>query len=265
MMYNMSMKTINPQKTVHYLVKNIKSSFQRGGFSEAVIGVSGGIDSAVSLTLTCRALGASHVHPVMLPYGKQFSEGIKDAREFIVTLGIPSKNTIQTDIQPFVDTLITRDPPMDRLRRGNIMARMRMILLFDLSKKLNALVVGTENKTEHLLGYYTRFGDEGSDIEPLRHVYKTHVYVLAHYLDVPRKICTKPPTAGLWEGQTDEGEIGCTYKEIDEIVSLATDEHLSKNVIIKKGFNEESVEKVWKWIEKGRLKDRLPIAFRSSV
>ena len=139
------------------------------------------------------------------------------------------------------------------------MARMRMVVLYDLAKAMPALVIGTENKTEHLLGYYTKFGDEASDIEPLRHLYKTQVYELARYLDVPEKILSKPPTAGLWEDQTDEGEFGFTYKEVDEVLFLHFDQHVSKEAIIKRGYNKKTIERMWWWIEKGRFKDRLPV------
>lgn len=256
------MKTIDPQKTTVQLIRFIKSSFQRFGYKKALIGVSGGVDSAVSLTLTVGALGAIHVHPVMLPYGLLNNEGANDANALIAKLKIPSKNSVIINIQPFVDSVVLWDPKMDVLRRGNVMARMRMVVLYDLSKKLNALVVGTENKTEHLLGYYTRFGDEASDIEPIRHLYKTQVYDLAAYVGVPKKILQKPPTAGLWKGQTDEGEFGFTYQEADEILSLYFDDHVSKSAIVKKGYSQQTMEKIWWWIEKGNSKDRLPIALK---
>ena len=259
------MKTIDPQKTTTRLIRFIASSFQREGFSEALIGVSGGVDSTVSLSLSVHALGALHIHPVLLPYGDFFAEEMLDARGFITSLGIPSENIVNINIRPFVDAVAQWDSTMDRLRRGNIMARMRMVILFDVSKKLHALVVGTENRTEHLLGYYTKFGDEGSDIEPLRHLFKTHVYTIARYLDIPEKILEKPPTAGLWEGQTDEGEIGFTYTAADEILSLYFDDHMSKSAIVKKGYSSQNIEKIWWWIEKGNFKDRLPIRYKSSA
>jgi NAD+ synthase len=256
------MKAINPEKVARQLIDFVKKSFAREGYTEALVGVSGGVDSAVSLTLAVCALGANHVHPVMLPYSVLNNEETKDVEMLITKLKISSGNSIRINIQPFVDAVVSWDPAMDALRRGNIMARMRMVVLYDLSKKLNAFVVGTENKTEHLLGYYTRFGDEASDIEPLRHLYKTQVYDLAAYLDIPKKIFQKPPTAGLWKGQTDEGEFGFTYQEADEILLLYADKHLSKQTILKRGYNRQLVNRIWWWIEKGNLKDRLAIAFR---
>jgi NAD+ synthase len=256
------MKKIYPEKTATELVRFIQLSFQRFGYTDALIGVSGGVDSATSLMLTVQALGRSHVHAVLMPYGHLNVEETKDAKMIIRLLHIPQKNIHFTDIQPMVDAVAAYDNHINNGRRGNVMARMRMVILFDLSKKLNAMVVGTENKTEHLLGYYTRFGDEASDIEPLRHLYKTQVYDLAAYLGVPRKISEKPPTAGLWKGQTDEGEFGFTYQEADEILSLHVDHHESKQAILKKGYDRQLIKRIWWWIEKGNLKDRLAIAFR---
>ncbi|MBI3560071.1 NAD(+) synthase, partial [Candidatus Gottesmanbacteria bacterium] len=139
------------------------------------------------------------------------------------------------------------------------MARVRMILLFDQAKKRNALVVGTENKTEHLLGYFTRFGDEASDIEPLRNLYKSQVYELARQLNLPENIVSKAPTAGLWEGQTDEGEFGFTYKEADEILAIIVDEKKSIDEVVRKGYDQATVEKVVKRMKENNFKHHLPI------
>ncbi|MEK7587255.1 MAG: NAD+ synthase [Patescibacteria group bacterium] len=254
------MQSIDPKRVAEQMMVFIKNAFNKERHANAVIGLSGGIDSATSCALVTRALGANHVYPVLLPYGSLSNEGTKDARLVIDWLKIPEKQVRVIDIQPMVDAGVnTIDSAMDEGRRGNIMARMRMVVLYDLAKAMPALVIGTENKTEHLLGYYTKFGDEASDIEPLRHLYKTQVYELARYLDVPEKILSKPPTAGLWEDQTDEGEFGFTYKEVDEVLFLHFDQHVSKEAIIKRGYNKKTIERMWWWIEKGRFKDRLPV------
>ena len=254
------MKSIDPKKTAHQLIAFMRDVFQKEGFTNAVIGLSGGIDSATSLALTVCALGKDNVYPVVLPYGSLNSEGTKDAQIVIDWLKIPEKHVRIIDIQPIVVAAVAAiDPKMDDGRKGNVMARMRMVALYDFAKALPALVVGTENKTEHLLGYYTKFGDEASDIEPLRNLYKTQVYELARSLGVPKKILTKPPTAGLWKGQTDEGEFGFTYKQVDEVLALHVDQHASKKEIIQKGYNKKTIERMWWWIEKGKFKDRLPI------
>jgi NAD+ synthase len=148
---------------------------------------------------------------------------------------------------------------MDNIRKGNLMARARMMILYDNAKKRKALVMGTENKSEYLLGYFTRFGDEASDIEPLRNLFKTQMYDLAKYLGVPEVILTKKPTAGLWEGQTDEGEFGFTYKEADEILSLSFDEKKSVDEIVAAGFSKDIVDRVLSRVRGNDFKHRLPI------
>lgn len=202
------------------IVKFIQDTFKSKGFNKAVIGISGGIDSAVVAALLVKALGKENVLGYILPYGKQ--KDFIDARSIfdvfdiyydVVKEGYTSKNEI--DIKEIVD----RFPCMtDNKRIGNIMARVRMIILFDKSAKHNALVVGTGNKTELTLGYFTLHGDGACALLPIGHLYKTQVRQLAKYLGVPQNIIDKAPTAGLWEGQTDEGEFGATYEEIDEIL-----------------------------------------------
>ncbi len=252
------MKTFNPSEYSKKTISFIKNACKKEKIEDVLIGLSGGVDSATSLTLTVKALGKEHVFPVLLPCGKLNDEGTNDAMFIIRSLKINPKQIMTVDIKPFVDAVSKYDKSMDEGRLGNVMARMRMVVLFDLSKKFNRLVVGTENKTEHLLGYYTRFGDEASDIEPLRNFYKTQVFELAKYIKVPQKIIDKKPTAGLWPGQTDEGEFGFEYKVADEILFLFSEKGLSKSEIVKKGFDKKIVDRVWWWIEKGEFKDRVP-------
>ena len=239
------------------LIGFIKNSFEKAGFERAVVAMSGGVDSSTSAALAVGALGANNVYPLLLPFGNLNS--VTDAQIVARTLGIPKSNIHTTNIQLLVDPIVALDPSMDQIRRGNSMARVRMILLFDQAKKRNALVVGTENNTEYLLGYFTRFGDEGSDVEPLRNLYKTQVYELARSLNLPEQILTKAPTAGLWEGQTDEGEFGFTYKEADEILSFVVDEKQSIDAVVSKGYNREVVEKVIKRMKDNEFKHHLPI------
>ncbi len=243
-----------------------------------VIGLSGGVDSAVSLALGVIAIGADNIYPGIFPYGELNKEGTEDAKIVIEQLKIPPSNIILIDIKPFVDRIIdgiysSSDPPAGgesrssrqartinskELRRGNIMARMRMILLYDMSKKYNALVLGTENKTEHLLGYFTRFGDEASDLEPIINLYKTQVRQLAGYLKIPEKIINKIPTAGMWMGQTDESEFGFSYENADKVLNLWNEKKYSKENIIKTGISPELVDKVVKRAEVNAFKHILP-------
>lgn len=238
------------------LVQFLKRSFAAAGFERAVIAMSGGVDSSTSASLAVRALGTNNVYPLLLPYGNLTP--VDDAEEVVTTLGIPPSNVSHIDIQPVVDAIVSLDPTMDSIRRGNVMARVRMIIIFDTAKKRRALVVGTENKTEHLLGYFTRFGDEASDIEPLRGLYKTQVYALARSVGIPEKILTKAPSAGLWQGQTDEGEFGFTYKEADEILALVVDHRASIDAVVAKGYDRATVENVVGRMKQNEYKHQIP-------
>ncbi len=250
--------SINPQKETERIAEFLREKVKKAGFHKVIVGLSGGIDSATSCCLAVKALGAENVLVGLFPFGDLHKEGLEDAKILIDHLKIPSSSVKSVDIKPLVDSIITFDPQMDKLRRGNIIARMRMILLYDLAKKMNALVLGTENKTEHLLGYFTRFGDEASDIEPIRHLYKTEVRQLAEYLHIPGNIINKVPTAGLWEGQTDEGEFGFTYEEADQILCLFFDKNLAALEIEKAGFKREVIAKVLDHVKRNKFKHELP-------
>ena len=189
----------------------IKRVFKRERIARAVVAVSGGIDSSVALVLTVKALGAKNVFSLQLPYGNQSTKLSDQILDFV---RLPRQNRQKINIKPAVDAFNVKD----KLRLGNVMVRVRMIYVYDLAKKLNALVVGTENKSEKLLGYYTRFGDEASDIEPIVHLYKTEVIKLAKELGLPKEIINQKPTAGLWPGQTDEQELGFSYATADLVL-----------------------------------------------
>lgn len=250
--------SINPSNTANQLIDFIRKTINKASLSRLVVGLSGGVDSATSFALGVKAIGAENIIVGIFPYGDLSKEGTDDAQILISKLHIPDKNVKLIDIKPLVDPVFKIDPSIDQLRQGNIMVRMRMILLYDLAKKYNALVLGTENKTEHLLGYFTRFGDEASDIEPLRNLYKTQVRQLASYLKVPQKIIEKPPTAGMWVGQTDEDEFGFTYEKADQILYLWHDKKYKKEEVIKAGFNPDVVDKVINRLSDNSFKHNLP-------
>lgn len=250
--------SINPQETADQLISFIKQTLRKTGFSRLVIGLSGGVDSAVSLAVGVKAIGPENIFAGIFPYGELNKEATNDAKLLADAFQIPSANISIIDIKQLVDPIVNIDSSINELRRGNIMARMRMIILYDLAKKHNALVLGTENKTEHLLGYFTRFGDEASDIEPIRGLYKTQVKQLAGYLKIPEKIIKKPPTAGLWKGQTDEGEFGFSYEEADRILSLWHDKKYKKEDIVKTGSSPELVDRVIKRVLDNSFKHDLP-------
>lgn len=249
---------IDPKEIAQSIIRFLKDTFRNADFSRAVIAMSGGIDSSTSCALAVRALGKENVYPVLMPYGNLNKQGEIDAFSVIKSLNISKRNITKVNIKPFVDSIIALNKKMDIIRRGNIMARMRMIVLFDQAKKRKALVVGTENKSEHLLGYFTRFGDEASDIEPLRNLYKTQVYQLAKFMRLQKSVLTKQPTAGLWENQTDEGEFGFSYKEADNVFYYYFDKKLSIDEIVAKGLQKPIVEKVLRFVKKNDFKHNLP-------
>lgn len=196
------MNPFDPEKIVSASIAFLQQTFAQTKKDTAVIGLSGGIDSSVVCVLALRALGADHVVPMLLPCGGLGTRGVVDAMELLTSVSFPLARIVRIDIKKAVDSIVI-DPSIDNVRRGNIMARVRMIYLFDQAKKRNGLVVGTENKTEHVLGYYTRFGDNASDVEPIIGLYKTEVIALANYLKIPQSILAKKPSADLWPGQTD--------------------------------------------------------------
>ncbi|MBI3366432.1 NAD(+) synthase [Candidatus Roizmanbacteria bacterium] len=240
-MTNLSL-TINPEKEIKKIVRFLQHTFRRERVQNAVIGLSGGIDSMTSYFLLKKALPLKNIFPVHLPY---------DHVSLFILKNIPIIS-IKKPVDEYKKLLKT----YDKIRLGNIMARVRMIILFDLAKKHKALVCGTENKSEHLLGYFTRFGDAASDIEPIQHLYKTQVYQLAKYLGVPQKILDQKPTAGLWSGQTDEKEFGFTYKEADQVLSLYFDKKISTEKIANMGY--PNGEKIIAFEKKNSFKLKTP-------
>jgi NAD+ synthase len=234
----------------------ISKEIGKSGLSRAVVGLSGGVDSALSATLCARALGPENVFCVMMPYRSSSPVSVEHAQLVIRKLGVSSE---LVDITPMVDPMIASEPTMDRLRRGNIMARERMIVLYDRSARENALVVGTGNKTETLLGYTTLFGDSACAINPLGDLYKTQVWQLAEYLEIPDVIVHKAPSADLWTGQTDEGELGFSYAEADELLVQMVDEQQSDEQLRTRGFDPGFVETVRSMIRRNQFKRMPPV------
>jgi len=191
----------------------IKNVFQYKGFNKAIIGISGGLDSAVIAALCCKALGSENVYGYLLPYHLQIDAS--DAGDFARQLKIHWEVINMGDI---VDATVKYLHTTDITRIGNIKARTRMIILYDQSVEHNGLVVGTSNLTELMLGYFTLHGDGACALEPIGHLYKTEVRQVAAELGIPQQIIDKAPSAGLWEGQTDEEQIGASYETIDYVL-----------------------------------------------
>jgi NAD+ synthase (glutamine-hydrolysing) len=245
---------IDPELTEGWLVSFLREEFERRGFKKAVIGLSGGVDSAVTTYLSAEALGRENVIAVRMPYRTSNPESLAHAQLVIDQLGVQS-HTI--DISPAVDGYLATEPNADPGRRGNVMARERMIVLFDQSAKHHALPVGTGNKTERLLGYFTWHADDSPPINPLGDLFKTQVWQLARFLDVPDVIVTKPASADLIEGQTDEGDFGISYAEADEILNWLVSGY-SPTLLISRGFDSAKVELVRKRLAGTHWKRKLP-------
>lgn len=226
------------------------------GFSKAVVGLSGGIDSALVAYLAVEALGKENVLGVRLPYKASSADSLEHAMLVIEDLGI-AHDTIE--ITPMVDPLIERYPDMSRMRQGNIMSRQRMICLYDQSEAFGALVIGTSNKTESLLGYATIFGDSSAAIQPIGDLYKYQVRQLAREVGVPDVIVDKPPSADLWPGQTDENELGYTYDQADEVLYMLVDQRYTIDDVVQAGIKPDFAERVWRTVQRSQYKRRLPI------
>jgi NAD+ synthase len=255
--------TIDPELVRKILVGFIRDELGKAGFRRAVIGLSGGIDSSTSCFLAAEALGPENVLALRMPYRTSSRDSLEDAQTVIEMLGVHSDTV---DITPMVDPLFARFPDMDQRRRGNAMARMRMIVLYDRSEAWKGLVIGTGNKTEGLLGYTTLYGDSACAINPIGDLYKTQVRQLAAALGVPERIRLKPPTADLWAGQTDEGEMGFTYADVDQVLYLLFDARYSiEETVALSGFPRPFVEEVWRRVQRAQYKRQPPIIAKLST
>jgi NAD+ synthase len=233
----------------------IREELHKFGFSRGILGLSGGLDSAVVAALAARALGGKNVLGMILPYKDAFGRDVEDARALARKVGI---RTRLIDISPMVDAYFSRYPTKDRVRIGNKMARERMSILYDQSALEKALILGTSNKTELLIGYGTIHGDMACAINPLGDLYKTQVRALGAHLRLPARILKKTPTAGLWLGQTDEDEIGLSYPEIDAILCELVDEKRPAEEVIASGFKKEAVRKIERMMVNSEFKRKMP-------
>ena len=247
--------SIDSEKETRKIESFIKENLQKQKKQKVVIGISGGVDSSVCLFLLKNSISLDNIFVVSLPYFNGKSNNVKDLIEHIK---LPKDKLRVISIKPMVDSIAKtlNIGSKDNVRKGNVMARIRMVALYDLARKENALVCGTENKSEHLLGYFTRFGDEASDFEPIRHLYKTQVYQLAKYLNIPKSVMETPPSANLWEGQSDEKEFGFSYQEADVVLHLYFDKKKTVEFIEKQGF--KYAKKIIEFAKSNSYKHKTP-------
>ena len=247
---------LNLKEVHNELVEFLRENFKKAGFSKAVLGLSGGIDSALVAYLLRDALGKENVLAIMMPYKSSNPDSLNHAKLVIEDLGINSKTIEITDM---IDAYFKNEKEATSLRMGNKMARERMSILFDYSSKENALVVGTSNKTEIYLGYSTQFGDSACALNPIGDLYKTNIWDLSRYLKIPNELIEKKPSADLWEGQTDEQEMGLTYKEADQVLYRMLEENKTVEEVLAEGFNKDLVDNIVRRMNRSEYKRRMPL------
>ncbi len=238
------------------LERFVRDEVLRAGFHRVIVGLSGGVDSSLSAYVAVRALGRENVIGVRMPYRTSSVESLAHAQLVADDLGI---RLLTVPITAQIDAYFAQFPDADRLRRANKMARERMTILYDLSMAHHALVLGTSNKTELLLGYGTQYGDMACALNPLGDLYKSQVWLLARWIGVPEVIVHKPPTADLWIGQTDEAELGLRYRDVDRLLVLMIDARWTKSMLIEGGFAPEFIEDVAERVRRSQYKRTLPL------
>ncbi|MCL6636799.1 MAG: NAD+ synthase [Alicyclobacillus sp.] len=257
---------VNTDLATAVLTAFIREEVEKAGFHRVILGLSGGIDSALAAYLAVRALGPQAVITVLLPYRTSSPASVRDAQAVVDDLGVtsltvPITGPVDAYFATIDELLGSAAPP---LRRGNRMARERMCTLYDLSAHFEALVLGTSNKTELLLGYGTQFGDMASALNPLGDLYKCQVRQLAAALGVPRSILEKPPSADLWADQTDERELGFTYDDADEVLYQLIDLRLSPADLVARGYDAAFVQRLVQRVARNQYKRKPPIIAKLS-
>jgi len=243
------------------LVGFVRDEVHKVGLRKGVLGLSGGIDSALVAFIAAEALGPENVYAYTMPYRTSNPESEAHARLVAEKLGV---NHELIEITPMVDAYFENFPDADNMRRGNKMARERMTILYDQSAAVGGLVLGTSNKTELLLGYGTLHGDMASALNPIGDIYKSQVWELSEAMGVPSEVIEKKPSADLWAGQTDEQELGFTYRAADELLFRMVDQRMSREELIAFGFEPQFVDGVHKKVQGSHFKRRLPVIAKVS-
>ena len=249
------MKIANSSQEINKVRNFITTILEKTGKDKVVIAISGGIDSALTLSLLAKSIQLNQIFPILLPYDQQL---IADSQLICQHNHIPQSQIKNINIKTMVDSFTKQLAITDKLALGNIMARCRMITIYHIAKKLDALVCGTENKSEKYLGYFTRYGDEASDFEPIQHLYKTQVWQLAQFLKIPQPIIAKAPSAGLWAKQTDEAELGFSYQIADQVLVQYIDQKKKPSQIKIAGISQKEVEKVISRVVSQKFKLEVP-------
>ncbi|MGH7610077.1 MAG: NAD+ synthase [Candidatus Dormibacteria bacterium] len=254
--------SINSELVAPILRQFIREEVLKVGAAGVVVAVSGGVDSALAAWLAVEALGPAAVTAIALPYRLSHPGSLADARMLAEQLGL---ELLVRDISPQIDAYFQALPPADATRRGNKMARERMSVIYDLSSTLSALVLGTSNKSEILLGYSTLWGDSAHALNPLGDLYKTQVFELGRHLGLPEPILSKPPSADLFEGQSDEADLGFTYLLADQVLFHLVDERRGPAELAELGFAPELVETIWARVRSSQFKRRPPLIAKVSA
>ena len=247
---------IDEKKAINTIVAALKNYFIKNNIKKGIIGLSGGVDSSLVAFLAVKALGKENVVGLIMPYKTNKPEDVNDAENVAQILGITYK---KIEITPIVDRIKDVLEISDKIPLGNVTARIRMIALYNEAWHQKGIVLGTGNKTELLVGYFTKYGDGGVDILPIGDLYKTQVWKVAEAIGVPSKIVTKTPTAGLWTGQTDEDELGVEYKALDKILVGLFELKMSCNELASElEISEEIIKKIEKKVAESEHKRRVP-------
>ncbi|MEQ9715903.1 MAG: NAD+ synthase [Candidatus Asgardarchaeum sp.] len=247
---------IDPESVKKRIVSEIRNYFSKHNLKNSIIGLSGGVDSSLTAFLLVESLGPERVKALILPSNITSEEDINDAKRIASILKI---DYTVISITPIVEAFKNALNVNDKIAIGNIMARTRMIILYNEARQQKGLVVGTGNKTELMVGYFTKYGDGGVDILPIGDLYKTQVWALAEYAGVPQRIIKKVPTAGLWIGQTDEGELGIKYRLLDRILVRLIDYKMTYEEIMKEvNVEREIIDKVSMMVKNSEHKRQLP-------
>ena len=256
---------INAPQAIEVITRFIRSQLAQTGFQRLVVGLSGGVDSATTAFLAARAVEPENLLAVRMPYRTSSPDAEEDALRVVEALGCGSE---RVDITAMAEPMLAQIDGSEadtRVRRGNVMARLRMIVLYDRSAAFDALVIGTSNKTEALLGYGTLYGDMAAALQPIGDLYKSQLREVAECLGVPRAILGKPPSADLWPGQTDEGELGASYDELDRVLYALVDRRWSLDRCVRAGLEPGLVERVASTVARMEYKRQLPPVAKVSL